>query len=296
MEPRRLFAVAAVLVITSARRGDAQNEAALRAAFEGKVVSVKIDMPATSEGVDVYPQASMPVDFRKVADRLKDKGTALKIGQQIMVTKVVVKKEHIEFQLGGGGYGTFGDWMSSPSNVGSTSEGESNRERALKDSIKAAKGPTKRKQFERELSSIRADRERENAKAKAEAQQANALNEANLRVRRMESGSRFNIRFKNSIPTDALMPQGVMTALAPYVDFATASAAQPSAPTANALSSLKKGLTLKEVEALLGPAATASETKEGAITVLKRTYKHSGMKVEASFVGDVLVDFTITPQ
>jgi hypothetical protein len=78
----------------------AQNEAMLRQAFEGKVVAVKIDMPATQQGVDVYPLGSDPVDFREVAQRLKDNSTALRIGQQVMVTKVVVKKNsHIEFQL-----------------------------------------------------------------------------------------------------------------------------------------------------------------------------------------------------
>ena len=53
----------------------AQNEAVLRQAFEGKVVTVKIDMPATQRGVDVYPLDQMPVNFREVAERLKDNST-----------------------------------------------------------------------------------------------------------------------------------------------------------------------------------------------------------------------------
>src|SRR5687767_13151126 len=107
----------------------AQNETILRQAFEGKVVSVKIDMPATQRGVDVYPLDQMPVNFREVAQRLKDNSTSLKIGQQVMVTKVLVKgNTHIEFQLGGGGYGTFGDNTSS--NVSSVSQGETKAEKA----------------------------------------------------------------------------------------------------------------------------------------------------------------------
>ena len=86
---------AAVAVAAMARGAAAQNEAALRAAFEGKTVAVRIDMPATSQGVSVYPQDAMPVNFREVAQRLKDNGTALKMGAQVMVTKVVVKKDHI---------------------------------------------------------------------------------------------------------------------------------------------------------------------------------------------------------
>ena len=275
----------------------AQNEAVLRQAFEGKIVAVKIDMPATQQGVDVYPLDQIPIDFREVAQRLKDNSTALKIGQQVMVTKVVVKKNsHIEFQLGGGGYGTFGDNTSTDVSV--VNQSETKAEKALRDSIKHAPGPTKRKQFEKELASLREERERENARAEAEAKQAESVMEANLRAKRAESGSRFNVRYRNGIPGDALTPDGLKRALAQYVDFGTASgvASSGSDGSAKAHTSLRKGLLLDEVETLLGPAATASETKEGTLTVLKRTYRKDGQKISASFVNEVLIDFAITPQ
>src|SRR5205823_2517203 len=50
-----------------------------------------------------------PIDFPKHATRLKRTGTALRRGDEVLVTKVKVKKDLIEFQLAGGGYGTFGD-------------------------------------------------------------------------------------------------------------------------------------------------------------------------------------------
>ncbi len=307
--------IALVALSAFSQRALAQNEAALRAAFEGKTLTVKIDMPATSKGIDVFPEESMPVNWREMAVRMKDNGTAIKPGQTIMITKVVVKKDsHIEFQLGGGGYGTFGDHMSSTSSVSATTESESKLERQLRDSIKSAPGPTKRKQFERELSNARSERERENSRAKAEAAQANEAREANLRVKRAESGSRFNIRYRHGIPSDALTPEGVMKSLAQYAEFSGGAipAAAPApergangntvapAPTtgsgANALLTLKKGLTIVEVEALLGPANTASEVKEGSITVMKRTYLLDGKKVVASFVSGVLIDYSIAPQ
>jgi hypothetical protein len=77
-----------------------------------------------------------------------------------------------------------------------------------------------------------------------------------------------------------------------------ASAAAPApeaAPSAGGVAALKKGLTLKEVEALLGPASTAGETKNGTMTVATRTYKKDGLQVSASFVGGVLIDFSIKP-
>jgi hypothetical protein len=139
--------------------------------------------------------------------------------------------------------------------------------------------------------------------------------EANLRMKRAESGSRFNVRYRNGIPADALTPDGLMRALAQYVDFGAASGmsssgggasgpsgvagqsftgngggSRPAAPT------LKKGLLLEDVETLLGPAVTAAETKEGRLTVLKRTYRKDGQKISASFVNEVLIDFAISPQ
>jgi hypothetical protein len=308
------FPIVGALLVAAALPLRAQNEATLRQAFEGKVVTVKIDMPATQKGVDVYPLDPMPVNFRDVAQRLKDNSTALKIGQQVMVTKVLVKNNsHIEFQLGGGGYGTFGDNTSDGSGLSTVNQGETRAEKALRDSIKKATGPTKRKQFEKELASVRAERERENARAEAEAKQAQSVIEANLRAKRAESGSRFNVRYRNGIPTDALTPDGLMRALAQYVDFGAAGSALSSGATASSgtsgqafapatgarpvtPTSIRKGLLLEEVEAILGPAATASETKEGALTVLKRSYRKDGQKISASFVNGVLIDFAITPQ
>jgi hypothetical protein len=288
----------------------AQNEAALRQAFEGKSVSVRIAMPGTSRGVDVSPMQQPAVNFRQVADRIKDFGTALDVGQQVMVTKVVVKKDsHIEFQLGGGGYGTLGD-DAGTQRVFTGFEGESARERALRDSIKTAPTPAQRTRLERELQTARATRQRENAKAEAEAAQANAAREANLRSRRKEGGSRFNIRYQGGIPPEALTPTGVMAALADYVDFAATGAKGAAAAVGETLmgvepkpaaspsgmAGLRKGLSIREVEALLGPADTAAEERQGTLTVLKRSYSAGSMKVTASFVNDVLIDFAISPR
>jgi hypothetical protein len=311
---------AALALVAVTRGAAAQNEGALRAAFEGKTVTVRIDMPATSQGVNVYPQDAMPVNFREVAQRLKDNGTALKMGAQVMVTKVVVKKDHLEFQLGGGGYGTFGDWMTNGSDVGTSSTGETQYEKDLRHQIKNSSGDEK-KRLERELSKVRSERERENSKAAAEAQQANMAREANLRVKRLDAGSRFNVHYRQGMPPEALTPEGVMKALAQYVDFPGASAhvaashaaapapvqaasftpapnaaqAAPAAAPAGGVAALKKGLSLSDVESLLGPAATASEAKNGTMTIAKRTYRKDGLEVAASFVGGVLIDFAIKP-
>ncbi len=91
----------------------AQGEAQLRRAFEGKRITVKIDMPASAEGVDVFPSSSRPIDFPKLSGHLKKWGVALKAGESGMITKVKVKDDLIEIQIGGGGSGTTGDVLGS---------------------------------------------------------------------------------------------------------------------------------------------------------------------------------------
>ncbi len=304
-------ALAATVSLTTLSAGSlaAQDEGALRAAFEGKLVSVRIGMPATARGIDVFPLQQPPVDWREVANRTKEFGTALKIGDQVMVTKIVVKKNsHIEFQLGGGGWGTLFD-SPGTSSVSPTVQPESKLERALRDSIKVAPGgPTKRR-LEKDLSDARSQRERANDVARAEAEQANAAREANLRAKRVESGSRFNVRFKNGIPPEQLTPDGLRAALAEFVDFSAsgarasvANAAGPGAPASSgagggsAISRVKKGMTVRDVEALLGPATSATDQREGSLTVNKRSYTSDGLRVVTSFINDVLIDFVITPR
>jgi hypothetical protein len=77
--------------------------------LEGERVTLQIDMPATSDGVDVFPGTSRPLDFEEYANRLKSTGTAYRQGEKTIITKVKVKGKNIEIHLGGGGFGTFDD-------------------------------------------------------------------------------------------------------------------------------------------------------------------------------------------
>src|SRR2546430_16146738 len=75
----------------------AQDENALRAAFEGHRVAVRIDMPGTSDGVDVRPESKRGIDFDAYKDALKRHGTAIHAGDSATVTLIKVKKDLIEF-------------------------------------------------------------------------------------------------------------------------------------------------------------------------------------------------------
>ena len=273
----------------------AQSEDQLRTFFEGKTVRVKIEMPGTEDGVDVYPGTAHPIDFPKHATRLKRSGTALRRGDEVLVTKLKVKKDLIEFQLGGGGYGTFGD-DDSP-NVFVPSAPKTEREKNLEKDLEKTTNPIQRRRMSEELDALRRDRQRENARNQAEAAQARQTKEANIRQRRLEGGSRFNLRYNPVVPSEALTPDGVMQALAEYVDFAPIVGERAPEPAPRAESSrgdLRKGLTVDEVDALLGRPDAITQRSEGTLKVSTSTYRSRDRAVTAEFVEGVLIRFTIT--
>src|SRR3989454_11977670 len=124
-------------------------------------------MPGTEDGLDGYPATPNPIEFPKHATRLKRAGTGLRRGDEVLVTKVKVKKDLIEFQLAGGGYGTFGD-DDSP-NVFVPSAGKTEREKNLEKDLDKTTDPAQRRRMREELDALRRDRERENARNGAEA-------------------------------------------------------------------------------------------------------------------------------
>ena len=292
----RLLTAALIALALFPLQVQAQNEAALRRAFEGQSVVVRIDMPGTSSGVNVYPGQDMPIDFPDVAEKLKKYGTALRTGDAVMITKIKVKEDLIEFQLGGGGYGTFGDDMGN-SGGGGGQVGETNAEKALRDSIGRTSSVGQKRRMQRDLDEMRNERERDNARARSDAAQAEEVREANLRGRRVEGGSRFNVRYRSGVPPEALTPEGLRSALSRYVDFGGPSqVASGGPPAVSGGTTLRKGLTLEEAERILGPAGTATESTECSLKVATRTYVKAGQRTTARFVSGILVDYTVSPE
>lgn len=209
---------ATLLTLAVVGRLHAQTEEVLRTAFEGRTVRLRLDMPGSSQGVDVYPGTPRPIDFPRHAGRLKDFGTAIRRGDEALVTKVKVKVKDdlIEFHLGGGGYGTFGDETSADVSVSDTPKTE--REKNLERDLQGVTDPEQKRRIREELDGLRKAREREDARNQAAAAVARETKEANIRQRRLEGGSRFNLRYKPRVPVSALTPEAVRAALAEYVD------------------------------------------------------------------------------
>jgi hypothetical protein len=283
----------------------AQSEAQLRQYFEGKRVTLKITMPGTEEGVDIYPGTGRPLDYPRYADRLKDHGTAIRSGQDAMITKIRVKSKHIEFQLDGGGFGTMGDETSTSVNVASTPK--SKREKNLEAELKREQDPVKQRQLKEELDDLQNDREREDARNRAEVAGAEEQKKHNVRQRRLEGGSRFNVRYRDLLPAAVLTPKGLEAALAEYVTFpslpvnesASNQGDQPveredpgTAPAPRSGLPLK-GMTTREVDELLGEPVESSERAEGQLRVVTRTYRSGDGRVTAEFVEDVLFRYSV---
>ncbi len=259
--------------------------------LEAKMVTVKIDMPATQSGVDVFPQRGEPLDLKSYQARLKKFGTAVRAGDTIMVTKVKVKDKLIEFHLGGGGYGTFGDETGT---VTPSYASKSSRERDLESRIKNESDSRRRNDMQREVDMLRRERERQDTRARAIAAEANEIKQQRIAAKRLDGGSRFNVKFEGSVPAEAVTPEMIRRALAEYVSFDAAvrqgrggGALQPSPVN------IEKGMTRAQVESRLGPAERANTKDQDGLKRTTCVYSSGGSMVEAEFVNDVLVKFTI---
>jgi hypothetical protein len=161
MRPRILTALSvAAAVSTIARPVSAQDEAALKSRFEGKRVMVRIDMPGSAGGIDVRGDGDRTMNMQRYRTDLRQYGAAIRAGDSVTVTLVKVKKDNIEFQLAGGGFGTFGDDASPTVNYPDVEK--SNREKDVEKRVKSETDRDRKRQLQRELDDLRNAREREN--------------------------------------------------------------------------------------------------------------------------------------
>lgn len=285
-----LFAATSLFAQTKADSG-----AELEQFFEGRKVKVKIDMPATKYGIDVWPARNPQMNFDDYAKRLKQFGTSVHEGDSLLITKLKVKKGLIEFQLGGGGFGTAGD--DSSTYVSTDSPDKTRREKDLERDLKTVTDPAQKKKMKEELDDLRQDRAREDARLRTIAAEAEEFKKARVREQAKTGGSRFNIRYDKVIPAYALTPEAVMQALGAYVDFSTAAPSNATVTTDPAtLPRLHKGMSDEEVEQLLGYPNSQADRQEGKLTVNTWTYKKGSRTIEAEFVNDVLIRYTVREQ
>ena len=300
----RLMLVASAVVAAAVPvRAQGPGEAELKDFFEGKSVRVRMDMPATSQGIDVFPDARRPINFEEYSARVKSNGIAIRTGDSVLVTKVRVKDKLIEFQLAGGGYGTFGD--DTTGSVYTPSTPKSNREKDLEKLVRSETDAGRKRSLQRELDDLKARRAREDLRNQTAAAAASEAKKARIAETRLHSGSRFNIRYQNGVPS-GLGPDGVMRALAEYVEFPFATDRRPSPASRDSLAAspeprtqtagtgtIRKGMTLAEVEQSLGRPERTTDRMEGALKVVTSIYSRDDQRITAEFVEGVLIRYSI---
>ena len=322
----------ALMLAASAAPARAQSEATLEQFFEGKQVIVLLDMPGTKSGVDVYPERPNPLDAKSYGSRMKSNPVALRNGDPVMVTTVKVKDKSIEFQLGGGGFGTF--WDASDTSVHFTPAEKSQREKDLEDQISNTDDSYEKARLQRQLDDLRRDRERDDRRNRELAQRDAERRKEEVAAKQAQGGSRFNIIYSAKVPA-TITPHDVMMALSQYVSFpaatfgdasvpnsqvagspgasspnspvaiAAANAGNPSVaiapapggavdPSADPVKQLAKGMHQQDVLTLLGAPTRESDADHDGITVHSEVFERKDATVLAEFVNGVLVKYTVS--
>jgi len=281
----------------------AQSEQQLRAAFEGHYVIVRMDMPASQKGVDIYPDREPSVDFTSYSARIREFGIALHEGDRVLVTAVRVKKKNIEFQLAGGGYGVFGDDSGS---VYVPTVYKSDREKDLEKRIKDERDPDRRRRMQRELDDLRRDRERENRDRESEKRDLEARKQSEIADKRLGAGSRFNLWFPDErLVSLAPNPRELQRMLSSVIAFEgddtrrppamrqTAAPAPPPEPEpAGTAAELRRGMSVDEVHDLLGKRTRHKSGKQGELDTLSEWYEQGDRITEVVYVSGVVVRFS----
>lgn len=273
----------------------AQTGTPIETAFIGREVTVKVDMPATQQGIDLNFDRQQPMDWNQYQQRTKEFGVALHKGDIVRVTRVVEKKDRIEFQLAGGGYGTFGDdtnTLVSPEYIA-----PSRYEKDLEKQVADEKDPRRKRDLQRDLDRERDRRRRAQAQAANAAKIASQMKAEQVASKRLQGGSRFNLRWKDSIPSDLRTPDTVQRLLSEYIDFSGQQqpvADAPPPPPAGYGAQVQRGMKVSEVDALYGRGKLVSEniSQDGLKTQVVR-YQTQDAVIEVTFVEGVVVRYAM---
>jgi hypothetical protein len=297
--------VSLALLSLAAAPALAQNEAALKNAFMGRQVAIRVDMPASHKGVDLRFDREVPFDLKENSDRIREHDASLKAGDIIQVTFIKVKGDLIEFHLGGGGF----NWFSDTTTKSKTYSQKSVRETDLEKEIKYETDRDRKRRLERDLEYERRDREARDERNNRDVEEYNARARERDMDRALKSGSRFNLRFKKNVPADALTPEGFERYLDPWVDFSGRSTRRAASPSSSSASSSrpssstisrapqnrdwKKGTPRREMEDALGrPRRERSCPGDSALDCKIATFEDGGDEIEATFVEGVLVRYS----
>jgi len=290
-----------LLLAASAMADDVKDarERVLRQFFEGRSVTVHIDMPASSKGIDLRIGQPEPLEAGKHSRRLVETGVSVREGTRILITRINLKDDLIEFHLGGGGFNPI--WNGS--GTVSPTYGKTSREKRLEDYLRRERDPRRRRELKRDLDRERDRRRRDERRSREIADATNEIRRERDRDRALAMGSRFNLRFERAVPLGAATPDGVMELLSPFVDFSglpggeVYSRRRPDGPAMDGpddqyeAGALRAGMSRSEVGNLLGPAEREDSRTEGDLHKAVAIFRDGGRRMELTFVNGILVQF-----
>jgi hypothetical protein len=275
------------LLSINAAPAAAQDESTLRSFFEGTRVTVTIDMPGSSDGVDLHVDSGRPLDYQRYGDRLRAYGAAIRADHAATVTLVKLKKDVIEFQLDGGGFGTFNDDANTSVSIPRLEK--STREKSLEKEAKDEDNPRRRRELERQLDELRTRREVENRRIDVLKAEAEERRKERIAEQRLRGGSRFNLRYDEGVPR-GIAPREVMAALGSYVTFSALTADDRQVDDGIP----RKGMMRAQAERAFGIPIASSERQEGTLQVTTLVFNRGTERITADFVEDVLVRYVTT--
>jgi hypothetical protein len=299
------------MICLNALAAQGSGQSALQSYFVGRQITLQIDMPGTAKGVDLRMDRDDPMDWKQYSSRLKEFGPAIRSGDRSTITTLVVKKNLIEFQLDGGGFGTF--WDDDTTTVNPYHVDKSSYEKQLEREIRDTSDPQRKRDLQRELDRVRNQRNREQRADDRAAQIASQIKTQQVADKRIRGGSRFNLRWNGAIPQDQLTPDALMKMLEDYINFGNLQAekpilqptatnpATPSAPAAGAAASatpitqLKRGMQIGEVSDMMGLGRMVSQsTSEEGLKTQIFEYLPNDYRVAVTYVDGVVVRYSIS--
>ena len=269
----------------------AQSEELLKRELEGNRVEILIEMPATSEGIDIYPDRPRKMDYDDYSRRIKSAGIALYPGDVVMITKIKKKNKHIEFQLAGGGYGTWGD---DSGNVSAQYIPKSSRQEEIEKILQEDKDRklSNRSALEKELDVLKRERSLAQEDSRRQASLESEVKKSRIQDQRLQAGSRFNIRYDYKVGSEELSVSNVIRALSEFVNFSPGQSSSIRTSPSNGM--LQKGMSMEEAIGIMGIPTSLNTSRECGLEISKCTFDNNDQVVEATFAEKVLVKYTVS--
>lgn len=217
---RRYLYLVVTLIVACAQGVTGQDDGAqpIRKALEGRLVLVKMDLPAIVTGVEmIFDDANVSFDHVSYNKLVKEYGVSLKKGSRSKITGVRISSKGIEIDLDGGG-SPGRDWL-----VGNLKLTEpppldkSGREVALEHQLMSETNASTAASFRIELEYERQKRLQQDERNRAAFERVSRLRSEYIEENRKNWGSKLIIVVRSR--KESVTMRDMVKSLAQYVEF-----------------------------------------------------------------------------